>query len=135
MQQFFYSYLRGHSALRNARIVEVVEDRLKQALAPVISCIEFDEEFYVRQYVDVAEKLQSGGLASARDHYIHYGYFEDRFPRSIQVDEPWYLENYKDVAEAVSSGDILSAKQHFLTSGFKEGRLPSEGWSLSGKIS
>ena len=132
MRQFFYGYLRGHSALRNVRIVEVVEDRLKQVLAPAISCIEFDDEYYIREYSDVAEKLQSGELASAHDHYINDGYFEDRFPRSIQVDEQWYLKTYSDVADAVASGDIRSAKQHFIKSGFKEGRLPSEDWSLSG---
>jgi hypothetical protein len=132
MQQFFYGYLRGQTEHRTGPVVEIVEDRLKQVLIPVISRIEFDEEFYTKSYADVAEKLRAGELSSARDHYIRFGYFEDRLPRSIAVDENWYLKTYTDVAEAVANGVLLSGKQHFLTRGFKEGRLPSEGWTLLG---
>jgi hypothetical protein len=125
----FWSYIRGANQGHGA-MVEVVESRLKSVLDPVISCISFDEDYYLRHNSDVAEKVNTGELACGRQHYISAGYFEDRFPRAIPVDEPWYLLQYPDVKAAVLAGVFASARQHFEQEGFKEGRLPSDGWSL-----
>ena len=125
----FWSYLRGENQPPGL-MIEVVESRLRALLYPVISRIRVDEEYYLRRNPDVLEKVQSGEIGSAREHYICSGYFEDRFPCPFPVDEPWYLSRYPDVRDAVSSGAFASARQHFEREGFKEGRLPSEGWSL-----
>ncbi|MBE7213455.1 MAG: hypothetical protein INR65_20760 [Gluconacetobacter diazotrophicus] len=125
----FWSYIRGENQ-PSAVLVEVVETRLRSVLDPVIARIPVDEDYYLRHNPDVSEKVRSGELASARQHYLGAGYFEDRFPRAIPVDEPWYLSQYPDVKTAVLNGSFTSARQHFEQEGFKEGRLPSAGWSL-----
>ncbi len=125
----FWGYLRGES-LPSSHYVEVVEARIRPALASLISGIRFDEEYYLRCNPDVLEKVRSKEIPSGRQHYIMAGYFEDRYPRPIPVDEPWYLKEYPDVAEAVSRGAFVSAKQHFEQEGYREGRLPSPNWTL-----
>ena len=125
----FWGYLRGES-LPSSHYVEVVEARIRPALASFISGIQFDEDYYLRCNSDVLEKVKAGDMLSGRQHYMLAGYFEDRFPRPIPVDEPWYLKEYPDVAEAVSRGAFVSAKQHFEREGYREGRLPSAGWTL-----
>lgn len=126
----FWSYLRGENQPPSA-FVEVVETRLRSMLRPIIGQIQVDEDYYLRRNPDVLDKVRVGELHSAKQHYVSFGYFEDRFPRAIPVDETWYLAEYPDVQEAVSGGSFISARQHFEQEGFKEGRLPSEGWSLS----
>ena len=125
----FWSCLRGENQPSSA-CVEIVEVRLRSVLRPIIEQIRVDEHFYLGRNPDVLEKIQSGELYSAKQHYVAAGYFEDRFPRAIAVDEPWYLSAYPDVRQALSNGAFISARQHFERDGFKEGRLPSEGWSL-----
>ena len=125
----FWSYLRGENQ-PPAAMIEVVEVRLRAILSIVISAISFDENYYLRHNPDVLDKVRSGEIASAREHYVSFGYFEDRFPRAIPVDEVWYLSQYPDVREAVLYGSFDSARQHFERDGFKEGRLPSANWSL-----
>ena len=125
----FWSSLRGDNQPPDA-FVEVVETRLRAVLHVFASQIRVDEEYYLRQNPDVAEKIGIGEISSAKDHYISSGYFEDRFPRAIPVDEPWYLAQYADVRDAVSNGIFFSARQHFEKEGFREGRLPSPDWSL-----
>ena len=42
--------------------------------------IAFDEEWYLREYRDVAEAVRSGRLASALQHYLLFGFAEGRLP-------------------------------------------------------
>jgi hypothetical protein len=85
-----------------------------------------DSEWYLQEYPDVAEAIQSGDFKSAKHHFVENGYFEGRRPHSFEVDEEWYLVTYPDVADGVEAGQITSAQEHFLSNGYAEGRLPSE---------
>lgn len=125
-----YSYLKGGELPGAMRIVEVVESRLKEVVSVALMNVVVDEDYYRRMNSDVDAKIRSGELASAHEHYITAGYFEDRLPRSLFVDESWYISQYPDVGDAIKKGAFLSAAQHFGVSGFKEGRLPHADWSL-----
>ena len=41
---------------------------------------DFDEAWYLSTYKDVADAVAQKKIASAREHYLHYGYFEGRLP-------------------------------------------------------
>lgn len=112
------------------RIIEVSEARLMELLVIAASHIDVDEEWYLNSYRDVYEAIQRGSSSSAKDHYVHYGYFEDRLPRHFEVDVNWYLAEYPDVAEAMRVGSVESAQNHFERNGFKEGRRPYTDWVL-----
>ena len=63
-------------------------------------------------------------MASAREHFMHDGYFEGRLPFSLKVDERWYLTQNPGVAEYIRAGRLESGQQHFDHDGYREGRLP-----------
>jgi hypothetical protein len=90
----------------------------------LISCVEVDEDWYLRQNPDIAKAIKEGKVASARQHFIDDGYLEGRLPFQLQVDEKWYLAQNPDVADGIRKGTIDSALSHFLSNGYKEGRLP-----------
>lgn len=125
-----FGALVRHSDDGNQTIIEVAESRIKPILVVVAASVAVDEEWYLEFYRDVSDALESGAASSARDHYINYGYFEDRLPRPFVVDEQWYLAQYPDVSEAIRSGKVGSAQHHFERDGFKEGRIAYRGWSL-----
>ncbi len=125
-----YSYLIGSGANHSGRYTEVVEERLRLLLKPVLNEIVMDEQWYLKVNEDVRRAVETGSFKSARDHYVIAGYFEDRLPRPTIVDEGWYLSLYTDVAEAIRAGKFLTAQEHFNKSGFKEGRLPFQDWNL-----
>jgi hypothetical protein len=83
-----------------------------------------DEEWYLRQYEDVAKAIQAGVVGSARQHFIVSGYFEGRLPNPLKVDEEWYLKQNPDVRESVRKGVVPSGQDHFEQDGYREGRLP-----------
>lgn len=85
-----------------------------------------DEEWYFREYPDVAAAVNSGIFKSAKHHFLENGYFEGRRPARCAVDEEWYLLAYPDVSTAIEAKLIASAAEHFQASGYDEGRLPSE---------
>jgi hypothetical protein len=86
--------------------------------------IEVDEEWYLKQYPDVAEAIHKGVVTSAKEHFLNDGYFEGRIPFLIPVDEAWYLEQNPGVAEYIARGELESAQQHFNDNGYREGRKP-----------
>ena len=86
--------------------------------------IEVDEDWYLKQYPDVAEAIREKVIKSAKEHFLNDGYFEGRVPFLIKVDEAWYLEQYPGIAECVSRGELQSAQQHFNDYGYREGRKP-----------
>ncbi len=124
-----YSYLMSGSSTAG-HYVELPETKLFGLLQRMLAFVEVDEAWYRVTYRDVDEAIRAGRLASAREHYVASGYFENRFPHEINVNEAWYLAEYPDVAEAIRTGLVSSATEHFESDGFKEGRLPREGWSL-----
>jgi len=111
-------------------IVEISEKRLHDVLGSAASVVTIDDEWYLSKYPDVAVAIEQGAVKCAKDHYVMYGYFEDRTPREMIVDEEWYLTEYPDVADAIHNGQARSTQQHFEKYGFKEGRRPYDGWTL-----
>jgi hypothetical protein len=110
--------------------VAVSFEALKKILLPLISKIEVDEDYYLERYEDIRDAIKNGQISSAKEHYVSYGYFENRVPRFFQVDEHWYLSRFKDVREAIDEGKWASGQDHFNTSGYAEGRYPSPNWEL-----
>jgi hypothetical protein len=112
------------STIRGELRVNVSYENFVAILRQMIQGIEVDEEWYVQAYEDIGNALQGGIVGSARQHFVHDGYFEGRLPFPIRVDERWYLTEYPDVAESIRLGLVESAQQHFDNDGYREGRLP-----------
>jgi hypothetical protein len=112
------------STVRGELRVSLSYDDFVSVLRLMISGIQVDEEWYLREYPDIAQAIRDGKVESARQHFIDDGFFEGRRPFPMDVDEGWYLQQYPDVAESVRSGVVGSAQQHFVEDGYREGRLP-----------
>ena len=90
----------------------------------MLQSVKVDEDWYRRQYPDVAEAIRTGVVPNGQEHFINDGYFEGRMPYLIQIDEPFYLEQNPGIAEFVERGELESAQQHFNDNGYREGRRP-----------
>ncbi len=99
-------------------------------MAKRIAAIKFDEAWYLSKYPDVRDAVKRGIVASGREHYVSFGYYEHRMPTAIHVNEKWYLESYPDVAEAIRTGIYKTGQAHFELAGFREGRLPYANFQL-----
>ncbi len=127
------TYVLSFSALK-ARIplksvggqlkVDMTYDGLKAVIRTLLLAIPIDEDWYRREYPDVALAIDRGECSSAKQHFVDEGYFEGRLAGPVEVDEKWYLSEYDDVARGVASGDFVSARNHFYEHGLSEGRLP-----------
>ena len=73
----------------------------------------FDDNWYLRQYLDVADSGRN-----ALEHYANEGSLEGRWPNPF-FDGHWYLTTYPDV---VNSG--MSSLEHYVRHGASEGRFP-----------
>ncbi|HVC59825.1 MAG TPA: hypothetical protein VND19_05610 [Acetobacteraceae bacterium] len=104
--------------------VNVSHDEFLDLVRAMLSVIEVDEAWYLEKYPDVAEGIKAGKVASARQHFMHNGYFEGRLPFAITVDERWYLTENPGVADYIRAGRLGSGQQHFDHDGYREGRLP-----------
>jgi hypothetical protein len=93
-------------------------------LRTMILGIEVNEAWYARTYEDIGNAIRDGVVRSAKQHFVHDGYFEGRLPFPILVDERWYLQENPDVAESIRTGIVESAQDHFNKDGYREGRLP-----------
>jgi hypothetical protein len=114
------------STVRGELRVSVSYDGFIELLRLMISGIEVDETWYLKEYEDIARAVSSGQVVSAKRHFIDDGYFEGRMPFAMSVNERWYLEQNPDVAESVRKGVVGSGQQHFQDDGYREGRLPHE---------
>ncbi len=103
---------------------------LADCLRGYILDIYFDQSWYLSAYPDVAAAITKSGEMSAHDHYIRFGFFENRLPYEIKIDENWYRANYNDVGRAVTNKKFASAQDHFFRLGYVEGRLPYAGFQL-----
>ena len=126
---FCYGYVL-EDGVGGERVIEVCERRLREILKPLIMGIDVDEDWYLLVNQDVKRAVQEGVFASAKDHYVVSGYFENRPPRHFVVDEAWYLATYSDVRDNLNVKLFSSAQQHFDEYGFREARLPFSGWRL-----
>jgi hypothetical protein len=106
--------------------VSIDYDGLLDVIRLVLQSINVDEEWYLKQYPDVAEAVKSGVVTSARAHFISNGYFEGRLPFGLEVDDKWYTTVYPDVAEAIQRREVASPLEHFQSFGYAEGRLPGD---------
>ncbi|HEX3573008.1 MAG TPA: hypothetical protein VHU42_00285 [Rhodopila sp.] len=112
------------STVRGELRVNVSYENFIEILRRMIQGIEVDEAWYTRTYEDIGHALTEGVVGSAKQHFVHDGYFEGRLPFPIRVDERWYLTAHPDVAESIRQGKVGSAQEHFDTDGYREGRLP-----------
>jgi hypothetical protein len=113
------------STLNDSSEVTIPLELLKFLLQTALIASEFNEAGYLAANPDVGVAVQTKAVASARLHYISFGYLEGRTGAMPQVDERWYLATYPDVAEAVRTGQISSATEHFEVIGASEGRSPN----------
>lgn len=102
----------------------------KRLLAAAIKTIKFDEGWYLKKYEDVKAAVESGIYKNAWEHYIYFGFYENRMPYNILVDEKYYLESNSDVRDAVLNNEIQSGQEHFEIAGYEEGRSPYVGFCL-----
>ena len=112
------------ATVRGELRVSVSYDDFIKILQMIISNVEVNEEWYLREYEDIARAINNGNVGSPRQHFVEDGYFEGRLPFPMPVDERWYLERYPDVADSVRKGVVGSGQQHFDEDGYREGRLP-----------
>ncbi len=84
---------------------------------------DFDENWYLSNYPDLAGAIPSKDFPSGFAHFCAIGYLEGRLPIKPAIDTTWYMTNYPDVAAAILQGTFESATQHFRVSGYNEGRL------------
>ncbi|WP_419758866.1 hypothetical protein [Acidisoma sp.] len=85
----------------------------------------FDPDWYLATYPDVATAIADGVVPDAVTHFVRFGYFENRRPRSFDIDVRWYEDAYQDVAGAIRSGSVSDARSHFNTNGYFEARAPT----------
>nr|WP_294504087.1 hypothetical protein [uncultured Rhodopila sp.] len=96
----------------------------------IVARVDPDERWYLMKYPDVAKAIEQGLVATARQHYVRFGFYEHRQPYKIDVDAGWYLETYPDVRIAVEKRQFATAQAHFDAPGFLEGGLPYSGFTL-----
>ena len=100
-------------------------DEFLEIVSTLLRGVAVDEAWYLSQYSHLAEVVKTGEVKSARNHFIHSGYFEGRLPCAPEMDEAWYLSENPDVAEGIERGEIQSALRHYFEHGYGEGRLCS----------
>jgi len=98
-------------------------------LTAALETVSVDEDWYKEKYPDFYHQLLHGHFESAKEHYVRFGFYEDRIPHPIKVDPEFYVQEYPDTQRL--AGDITALQEHFESYGFKEGRIPYAGWSLS----
>jgi hypothetical protein len=114
------------ATVRGELRVSLSYDDFIQIIRLMISGLQVDESWYLKEYEDIARAIRDGKIASAKQHFIDDGYFEGRRPFHMEVDERWYLEQNPDVADSVRKGVVASGEQHFVEDGYREGRRPHD---------
>ncbi|MFC7334084.1 hemolysin-type calcium-binding region, partial [Rhodocista pekingensis] len=77
----------------------------------------FDEEAYLARWADVRAAVEAGTFRSGYEHYLEFGWREDRDP-SAWFDLSAYLERNPDVAAAG-----IDPLRHWLVWGIGENRI------------
>ena len=112
------------STVRGELRVSLSYDDFIKILRMMISGIEVDETWYLKEHEDIAHAVASGAVASAKQHFLDDGYFEGRLPFPMPVDERWYLEQYPDVAESVRRGVVNSGSSTLPRMAIARGACP-----------
>jgi hypothetical protein len=108
----------------NGQFVAVDVHFFADCLLPLLSTVRFDEAWYVQKYPDVRQAIAERRLSTPHDHYLRFGFYENRLPYRIAIDEAWYLRQNEDIRIALQKKLITSAQSHFEDIGFAEGRSP-----------
>jgi hypothetical protein len=122
-----FEIIKGKLNLTSARgktRVDMTYEDLQKIIRILLSAVEVDEAFYLSRNPDVANGIHTGGIRSAREHFVDHGYFEGRLPYRIEVDEKWYLETHPDLVESLGGGEYATGQEHFDGPGYSEGRQP-----------
>lgn len=90
--------------------------------------IDFDEEWYLLTYPDVAAAVRAGDIGSGLLHYIAHGKEEGRRPHA-GFDAAWYVKAYPAVAGEIGSDAADALEQHYRDRGRHRGYLPYPGAS------
>lgn len=90
---------------------------------------DFDSSWYLKQYPDIAKSVMAGNIASAKTHYIQYGYVEGRLPGLKNADVEGYIARYPDISTRLGQlkgkKRTAAAMEHFVKFGYREGRVIS----------
>lgn len=113
--------------------VNISRDFFLELLRVLAGNVSVDERWYREIYPDIDKAIRNGRFADARDHYVRFGYLEDRVPSRPNVDEEFYLNRYPDVKKEIQTGHVQSVEWHFMNYGYREGRIPSVNWKLDNK--
>ncbi|MGN6470407.1 MAG: hypothetical protein ACTHLC_12580 [Rhizobiaceae bacterium] len=96
-------------------------------LTEMLQAASFDEEWYLERYPDIADAVAAGEIASGREHYIRFGYFEGRLPGLNGFNSELYCRIYPDLEHILlQPGSDGRAKAHFVEHGYREGRFVPE---------
>lgn len=121
-------FLRNNPGIASAIVNKTVETWNKS----------FNEERYLYQNLDVAEAINKGTFKSGFEHYIKYGYFENRQAAIYSIEEDLlfnkpefknsfneneYLNENPDVREAIKHGTFSSGYDHYRKYGYFENRI------------
>ena len=118
------------STVRGELRVSLAYDDFVKILRMMISGIEVDEEWYLKENEDIAQAIAKGAVGSAKQHFVDDGYFEGRRPFPMPVDERWYLEHNADVAESVRKGVVSGASSISSRMATARGACPSRSRRL-----
>ncbi|HYZ33568.1 MAG TPA: hypothetical protein VE684_14960 [Crenalkalicoccus sp.] len=124
----------GKLVLQESGTATMSRDLLIGLLRPMLERVAFDANWYRAQYPDLARAEAEGVIQDVREHYIEFGFFENRLPCFVEVDAAFYGREYPDVAAGIAKGVVRSAQWHFEAFGFREGRLPRRGWRFADLI-
>lgn len=84
----------------------------------------FDETYYLSQNPDVQTGIINGVYGSGYEHYINFGFNEQRNPSTL-YNENFYLTQNPDIANAVNTGIFQTGFEHYVNFGQLENRDPS----------
>ncbi len=126
-----YEYLLRQIGQERGRIdeadsVQIPLKFFKLLIQNAIAAEHFDEDLYLRTYLDVNTAIEDKGFDSAAQHYLAVGYFEGRRNPTATFDEQWYINNYSNIFEEITENSLAGALDHYLTIGMQDGYAPNQ---------
>lgn len=112
-----YGWEQGHETLTLTR------EGFLFLIRHILAGTDFDDDWYLETYPDVAQAINDKKIESAWNHYVNFGYFEGRLPTARGFDPKFYAQQYPDVARTLKSTEPRDLLKHFMEHGYAEGRL------------
>jgi ectoine hydroxylase-related dioxygenase (phytanoyl-CoA dioxygenase family) len=91
-------------------------------LEALVAADDYNEEWYLERYPDVAKGVEQGHWASGYAHFCRVGRERGRLGVP-QIDESWYLNAYPLAAQEIASGKARNCNEHFFKFGRHRGYL------------